>query len=110
MICTLRTVLVLLAWGLAVAIPHFELIVALVGSLATTILAFVLPPLFHLVLKWKITHIARRIFHLLILCFGIVASGVATGVNLYGAITSSPPSNCSQIQMQCELNDTYCLM
>lgn len=110
MICALRTVLVLLSWGLAVAIPHFELIVALVGSLATTVLAFILPPLFHLVLKWRFTHIARRIFHLAILIFGIFASGVATGVNLYGAITSPPPANCSAIQTQCELNNTYCSM
>ena len=83
MILTLRVLLVLFSWGVAVGIPRFEICLALVGSLATSILAFVLPPLFHLVLKWRFTHITRIIFHVVILMFGVFATAVATGVNLY---------------------------
>ena len=105
MVCVLRTFLVLISWGVAVGIPRFELCLALVGSLATTILAFILPPLFHLVLKWKYIHIFRKIFHIIILVCGIAASGIATGVNLYQAIEHPGGSvNCTELRDQC-LND-----
>lgn len=87
LILSIRTVLVLIAWGVAVGIPRFELCLALVGSLATSILAFILPPLFHLALKWRKTHKARNIFHAIILVFGIFATIAATGVNLYQVCT-----------------------
>lgn len=110
MVCVLRTLLVLVAWGVAVGIPRFELCLALVGSLATTILAFVLPPLFHLTLKWNHTHILLNVFHICILVAGIVATILATSVNLYMAIISpSSGDKCSTILNQCSitLNGTY---
>lgn len=110
MVCALRTVLVLVSWGVAVGIPRFELCLALVGSLATTVLAFVLPPLFHLKLKWNQTHIILNIFHICILIAGILATILATSINLYMAI-SAPPSGdkCSDILQQCNftLDSTF---
>lgn len=103
---TLRTFLVLISWGVAVGIPRFELCLALVGSLATTILAFVLPPLFHLALKWRIVSMFRRVLHLSILAFGVFATVAATGINLYMAIEAGGGStNCSAIFQQCNATD-----
>ena len=102
MICALRTFLVLISWGVAVGIPRFEICLALVGGLATTILAFILPPLFHLRLKWRYTAIWRRVFHLAILVFGIAATGLVTGVNLYQAIEHRGGDvDCSTLMSQC---------
>ena len=107
MICILRTFLVLISWAVAVGIPRFEICLALVGGLATTILAFILPPLFHLVLKWRYTAIWRRLFHLAILVFGIAATGIATGVNLYQAIEHpGANTNCTQLEAQCDVVNT----
>ena len=107
MICSGRTVLVLVSWGIAIAIPRFELCLAFVGSLATSILAFVLPPLFHIALKWKITTVIRRVIHVALLQIGIVATVLATGINLYEAITNSDNgSSCTSIQQACVLNST----
>lgn len=103
MVFALRAVLVLISWGVAVGIPRFELCLALVGSLATTVLAFVLPPLFHLVLKWRHTHMCLNVFHILLLTCGILATVLATSINLYMAITA-PASNgtCGAIHNQCQ--------
>ena len=107
MICSMRTILVLISWGVAVGIPRFELCLAFVGSLATSILAFVLPPLFHLSLKWHDTAIYRNILHIVILVVGIIATALATGINLYEAIANGGSSdNCHSVQEGCVKNTT----
>lgn len=101
-ICVLRTFLVLISWGVAVAIPRFELCLAFVGSLATSILAFVLPPLFHLVLKRKRVPLFRNILHGVILVVGVLATIGATAINLREAIvSSSAKDSCPTIHAQC---------
>ena len=102
MIWTMRAIMVLFAWGFAVGVPRFEICLAIVGSFATSILAFVLPPLFHLALKWKMTHIARNVFHIVLLICGIAATLIATGVNMYEAIKNhSSGSTCGSVQYSC---------
>jgi len=102
MVFAVRTVLVLVSWGVAVGIPRFELCLALVGSLATTVLAFVLPPLFHLVLKWEHTHMGLNVFHIILLCCGVLATFLATGINLYMAVIAKPANGtCDYIHLQC---------
>ena len=86
MIFILRGVLVLVSWSVAVGIPRFELCLALVGSLTTTVLAFVLPPLFHLKLMWRSVDMRLNVFHLILLVVGIVITVGATSINLYMAI------------------------
>ena len=104
MLCVIRTLLVMVSWGIAVGIPRFELCLALVGSLATTILAFILPPLFHLALKRRETPLWRNIFHLCLLVSGVGVSALATGINLYMAITDrGTPATCSSIRDNCNL-------
>lgn len=98
----MRTLLVLVSWGVAIGIPRFELCLAFVGSLATTILAFILPPIFHMLLLWKDTWIVRNILHCVILGAGIIATILATGINLYEAIAHPGSADtCSSIQSGC---------
>ena len=94
--------MVLVSWGMAVAIPRFELCLAFVGSLATSVLAFILPPLFHLLLRWRRTFILRNVLHVVILVLGLLATGLATSINLYEAIVNrSESTNCSEILTNC---------
>ena len=108
MLCVIRTFLVLVSWSIAVGIPRFEICLALVGSLATTILAFILPPLFHLSLKWRVTRPARNIFHVCLLLGGIVVSLLATGISLYAAITERGSADtCTSIRTRCRLEGSH---
>ena len=86
MIFGLRIFLVLVSWSVAVGIPRFELCLALVGSFSTTVLAFILPPLFHLKLLWKLTSLFKKVFHIVILVLGVIVTIGATTINLYMAI------------------------
>ena len=102
MVCVVRTLLVLISWGVAIGIPRFELCLAFVGSLAASVLAFVLPPLFHPLLLWKKTSIYRNILHIFILVVGVIATILATGINLYEAIKDHSSGNdCPSIQSGC---------
>lgn len=70
-----RTLLVTLGLFLAVVVPHFGLLMGLVGSFTGTCLSFVFPCIFHLKLKWKELKwysVAIRIF---VIVFGLVAGG-----------------------------------
>ena len=108
MLCVIRTFLVMVSWSIAVGIPRFEICLALVGSLATTILAFILPPLFHLSLKWRVTRLARNVFHVCLLLSGIVVSLLATSISLYAAITErGSPDTCDSIRTRCRLAGSH---
>jgi amino acid permease len=108
MLCVIRTFLVMVSWSIAVGIPRFEICLALVGSLATTILAFILPPLFHLSLKWRVTRPARNVFHVCLLLSGIVVSLLATSISLYAAITErGSPDTCDSIRTRCRLAGSH---
>ena len=107
MILGLRTLIVIVSWSVAAGIKHFELCLALVGSLTTTVLAFILPPLFHLVLKWRHTAMARNIFHFVLLVAGVIVTVGATGINLYMAIKGGGGStNCTQFKTICTVGYT----
>lgn len=106
----LRGLLVLVSWSVAVGIPRFELCLALVGSLATTILAFILPPLFHLKLLWRVVDMKKNIFHMLLLIVGILVTVLATSINLYMAIKGGGGStSCDTFRKSCSRNffDSY---
>ena len=103
----------LVSWSVAAGIRHFELCLALVGSLTTTVLAFVMPPLFHLVLKWRDTAMARNVFHAVLLLVGVFVTVGATAINLYMAIKGGgSPTTCAQFHNICtvgyETNDAHC--
>ena len=64
-------------------------------GLATTTLAFIMPPAFHLKLMWKSTALSRRILLIVIMIFGIVTTLITTGVNIDAIVEAS--SNTTQI-------------
>lgn len=106
--CILRTLLVLVSWGVAVGIPRFEICLALVGSLTATVLAFVLPPLFHIIIKWHHIGVIKKSFHIMIVVFGIAATLLTTGVGLYNAITSpGSTTSCHEINQYCAAKNVY---
>ena len=107
---TLRALLVMVSWSVAVSIPRFELCLALVGSLTTTVLAFVLPPLFYLRVLWKPTGIVKKVFLIALLLVGIAVTVLATSINLYMAIKGGGPSpTCKDFREFCAKNylDNY---
>ena len=109
-ICLIRSLLVLLSWSVALLIPQFQLCVAFIGGeyhclvamvivnvvditgLATTTLAFIMPPLFHLKLMWQKTELSRRILLITIMTFGIIATLITTAVNIDAIVESSSNS------------------
>ena len=64
-------------------------------GLATTTLAFIMPPLFHLKLMWRETELSRRALLIVIMTFGIVTTLITTGVNIDAIVEAS--SNSTQI-------------
>lgn len=106
--CILRTLLVLVSWGVAIGIPRFEICLALVGSLTATVLAFVLPPLFHIIIKWQHIGVIKKSFHIIILIFGIAATLLTTSVGLYSAIASpGGTTSCIEIIQYCTAKNEY---
>ena len=70
----------------AISIPHFALFMAFVGSLTASFVSFILPAVFHLILKKKELRLYHFILDVSVIIFGILASIlglVFTGKSLY---------------------------
>ena len=73
----------------AILIPHFALFIAFISSLTGSAAMFILPALFHLILKKKELKLYHYIFDFLILIFGVyvaVVGLVYTGKSLFKTI------------------------
>ena len=73
----------------AILIPHFALFMAFISSLTGSAAMFILPALFHLILKKKELKLYHFIFDVLILIFGVyvaVVGLVYTGKSLFKTI------------------------
>ena len=92
LVCFMRACLVLIAFAIAAVIPYFQLIITLVGGLATTISAFILPPLFHVLLFWSIKPKGISILNIIIFVFGVFASIITTVTTILQVIDAPPPS------------------
>lgn len=68
-----RTFLVLSTLGIAVAVPHFGLLMSIFGSLFGACVTLIFPCLFHLQLKWNKLTLYKKVFEMLIVLFGIIA-------------------------------------
>ena len=104
-IFVMRLVLVLVSFLLAIFVPYFQFMAALVGGFATTLLAFIWPPLFHFLLLRKTTNIVRNTFHILLLIVGIlsiVSTTVTTILQIVQTETTPPTTNTSNISVVCE--------
>ena len=71
----LRVSLTLFTLGMAILIPHFALMLALVGSMTSATMCFVLPCLFHLKLKRTELKLYHKILDYFIITFGLAAAG-----------------------------------
>ena len=70
---------------LAITVPHFGLVIGLLGSLTGTSMCFIFPCVFHLKLKWKKLAWYQVVCRVLITLFGIacgILGAVFTGIEL----------------------------
>ena len=73
----------------AISIPHFALFMAFIGSLTASFVSFILPAVFHLVLKKRELRLYHYILDVLVVVFGILASIlglVFTGKSLFETV------------------------
>jgi len=77
-----RPLLLIFGIFLAISVPHFGLVMGLLGSLTGTSLCFIFPCIFHLKLKWKKLNWFQVVCRVLITLFGI-------GCGILGAVFST---------------------
>lgn len=73
----------------AIAIPHFALFMAFIGSLTGSLICFIFPGVFHLALKTKELKMYECTLDVAVIVFGIVASILGllyTGKELFGKV------------------------
>jgi len=78
----LRTLTVIITILLAIGIPHFGLFMSLIGAFGSSLLAFILPTIFHIKLFWGKHHPLRLTINIIIIIFGVIASGISTTVTV----------------------------
>ncbi|KAJ7386647.1 hypothetical protein OS493_006633 [Desmophyllum pertusum] len=71
-----RVMLLTFALFLAVIVPHFGLLMGLVGSFTGTCLSFVFPCVFHMILKWEATPWYSVLIKVVVIIFGLVCGGM----------------------------------
>lgn len=85
----LRIFLVLVTWGLAMVIPHLDLLISLIGAVSSSALALIFPPIIEMVVfwpdglgkyKWKLVK------DILIILFGFVGFLVGTTVSIMAIV------------------------
>lgn len=77
-----RPLLLIFGIFLAISVPHFGLVMGLLGSLTGTSLCFIFPCIFHLKLKWKKLNWFQVVCRVFVTLFGI-------GCGILGAIFST---------------------
>jgi len=68
-----RVVLVFSTLGIALAVPHFGLLMGIFGSVFGVCITLIFPCLFHLQLKWHKLRWYRKVFEMFLVLFGIVS-------------------------------------
>lgn len=74
----LRLLLVALSGMVVVMIPNFANLMAVIGGTCCTLLAFILPGLFHLRLKGRSIQRREKYFDIFLICIGVVGAVIAT--------------------------------
>lgn len=85
----LRTVLVVITGLVAIAIPFFNLFINLVGAVGCSLMAFILPCLFHMKLFFGRCGLPILLLNLALLGFGLIASEISAAItiaSIYSAI------------------------
>jgi len=80
---SLRVLLVLITLIVALSIPHFAILMGLVGNITGTMLSFVWPCYFHMKLKWDDLENRMIMWDVFIICTGLISGtiGVVTSFN-----------------------------
>uniref|UniRef100_A0A2C9K7P9 Vesicular inhibitory amino acid transporter n=1 Tax=Biomphalaria glabrata TaxID=6526 RepID=A0A2C9K7P9_BIOGL len=73
---SLRLALVLFTCAMAIIVPHFALLMALIGSFTGTMLSFVWPCYFHLRLRWYVMSRTTRVLNIFIILLGLACGGI----------------------------------
>lgn len=68
----LRMLLVLFIMIMAIFVPHFALLMGLIGSFTGTMLSFVWPCIFHLYLKWRVLPWYIKVWDFVIIFLGVL--------------------------------------
>ncbi|XP_033112430.1 vesicular inhibitory amino acid transporter-like [Anneissia japonica] len=72
----LRSLPIVFTLVLAIYIPHFGVLMGLIGSFTGTMLSFVWPCWFHLKIKWDVTPWYYKVFHILIMITGAACGSI----------------------------------
>jgi len=72
----LRLVVVLLTILMAIFVPHFAILMGLIGSFTGNMLSLVWPAYFHLRIKGACVGFVRRAIDVLVVLFGLLCSGI----------------------------------
>lgn len=70
----LRLLLVMFTLGMAIFIPHFAILMGLIGSFTGNMLSLVWPCYFHLMIKGHELHWTQKFINILIILFGIMCA------------------------------------
>lgn len=95
----LRICLILSTLFLAIFIPHFALLMGLIGSITGTFLSLIWPCYFHLKLKKDTLTLYQKTVDVSIIVFGLLISVIGvyySGTALYRALDNQPISLASQ--------------
>ncbi|CAG5130425.1 unnamed protein product [Candidula unifasciata] len=99
---SLRLGLVLFTCAMAITVPHFALLMGLIGSFTGTMLSFVWPCYFHLRLRWHLMSRAARVLDIVIIITGLLCCGVGiyySGHALSRAFQGLPPSSAHTLKL-----------
>lgn len=77
-----RAILVFSTLGIAIAVPHFGLLMGIFGSLFGVCITLIFPCLFHLQLKWNKIRWYTKVLEMFMVLFGLVAG-------IFGLVYSS---------------------
>lgn len=75
MIYSLRSVFVVFTVMVAVLLPQFSLLMAVIGSISGVLLTLVFPCLFDIMLHLEQISTSRYVIDLLIVCVGVLSGG-----------------------------------
>jgi len=70
----------------AISIPHFALLMGLIGSFTGTMLSFVWPCYFHMKLKWQEMEMKTKVWEIFIICLGLVCGSIGFFTSLSALI------------------------
>ncbi|CAM1299321.1 SLC32A1 (predicted) [Pycnogonum litorale] len=83
---TLRLALVIFTCLMAISIPHFAILMGLIGSFTGTMLSFVWPCYFHMRLKWDKMEWYTVSYEVFIICIGLFCGCIGIYYSFYALV------------------------